>query len=546
MKRNKFIAFIFFLMTIGCTIQSSATVEPTTMIMPTGIVASPTPTASQPTNQPTPSLTAIPLPPTREMNPTPSAVPTTAETAETFLITLLDYLNNRDFVSLEGVMHPDFVVGIYPVATSRAQDNEVILNLQSRLLSEEPEIIWQEASDELTSSLTIDVLFGEDSPHVSVVQSSGWGLGKIGKGLLYIIEEEGKYYWAGLIVAYDNFETVPTLPTVPAPAGLIYQLENESSIYEWWRGSPGGQRLPLITSEQPLSINPSATLALTGNFNSRELTLFHLPGTESETISLDLTLMSVSNNIPWVNDNTAVLLVTESERVDQGTVGQLALLNTTSGLLTVLETEVSVWTQPSVGPGETIIFDHYGELLLWRDGQVQQINIASPGHETVSIISPKISPDGTKVAGVTSAPFGPHSWAYVVIDLDDPEFTVVHTFTPPGTDAVLPWGITWSPDGHWLALSPPSWDPLDDGVWLVSYDGSRKFYLGPGTGSPIWLDSQRIVYHAAINGQTGLQLYDIANDERAWLNTPIFDVDLFDGFWLDWSKKIEAVQFAPE
>lgn len=546
MKQKLFIILVFFL-GAAChslpTATPSATIEPTRTAIPTAVT--PTATTGQLSEQPRPLATTTAPPSTPTVSPTPPDA-FRAETAETFLDALQSHLNERDFVSLVRVIRPNFVAGIYPVAAGRTQVQEVQAALQSRLLSEEPTITWQAVTDELPTPLTIEALFGDESSRVSIVQSSGWGIGGSGDGLLYIIEEGNNYRWAGLILAYDGFGTVPPLPTIEATPGLIYRLQSDVPVYEWLQIRPDGQTLPLISYDLPLSLNPSATLALAGYTGDRRLTLFHLPGGESETISLDLTLMRGSNNIPWLNDNTAVLLLTDSNRVVQGTVGRLGLLDITTGLLTVLETEVSVWTQPSVGPDETIVYDYQGEPFLWWDSQVQPILVADPVNDSSVLINPHISPDGTKVAGVKSATFGPHTWAYVVADLEEAEYTLVHTFTPPGTDAAIPWGINWSPDGQWLALSPLSWDPVEDGVWLVSADGSNKIYLGIGTGEPVWIDAQQVVYSAAVNGQAGLQLYDLTTGEQFWLDTPTFDMGVNNGFWLDWTTRIEAIQYVPE
>jgi hypothetical protein len=122
---------------------------------------------------------------------------------------------------------------------------------------------------------------------------------------------------------------------------------------------------------------------------------------------------------------------------------------------------------------------------------------------------------------VIDGDFGLHTFGYVVSDLTKQADTVVHTFLPVPTDAVIPWGITWSQDSRWLALEPPSWDPVESGVWLGSADAATKSFLGIGTKNPIWIDEDYIVFSTTIDGEARLQLYSIATDERCWLDVPV-------------------------
>jgi hypothetical protein len=119
----------------------------------------------------------------------------------------------------------------------------------------------------------------------------------------------------------------------------------------------------------------------------------------------------------------------------------------------------------------------------------------------------------------------------------------LHAYEPVGTDAVVPLGINWSPDGQWVALTPSSFDIVESGPWLISADGSTKIFLGPGSRPPVWLDADRLVFSAFWNGQFGLQLYNLATNERYWLDTPQFAASLRQGFLLEVEKVITPVQF---
>jgi hypothetical protein len=494
------------------------------------------PETAAPTTAAAETSTPAPEPPT----PTPTTEP---QSLEGFLGNLQQALNGRDFGDLEEQMRPIFVTGIYPAATGTAASSEVIPHLESRLLPIEPDVdIYEVDAATLPDSLTAETLFDEEAPDIAVIGSSGWGLAGSGAGLLYIVEEENAYRWAGLVVAYEDFTPLPALETVASPPGLVYQIE--SFQYEWWRVSAEGEPESLIRRNAELSLNPDATLALQAEVNEQSVTLFHRADGNSETISLDETLMIDSGRVRWLDERTAVLAIANGP-VSQGTRGQLALLDTTTGRLTILDAEVDSYVQPSVTEGGAIIASTHrpGQVLRWQDGEAEIITLADLADQDKSLVSPVPSPDGSSVAFATGSDSGQQPWAYAVAGLDQPGYTVLHTFTAVPTDAVIPWGITWSPDGRWLTLSPQSWDAVESGAWLVAADGSNKVYLGPGSGNVVWLDAERFVFSAVLDGKAGLQLYDVTSGERFWLNRPTFEVEgMFSGFWLDIPATIAAVQ----
>lgn len=238
--------------------------------------AAPTDSAAEPNTTPAPE------PPT----PTPTTEPQLS--LEGFLDNLQQALNERDFGDLEAKMRPIFLTGIYPAATDTSAVTEVIPHLESRLLSSQPAITFQEADvASLPASLTAATLFEDEASRVAVIKSSGWGLAGSGAGLLYIIEEEDAYRWAGLVVTYLDFRPLSALETIAPPPGLIYQIESN----HYARVGPTGAPELLIRHDARLSLNPSATLALQPEADQKSLTLFHLPGGESETIVLEMTLM---------------------------------------------------------------------------------------------------------------------------------------------------------------------------------------------------------------------------------------------------------------
>jgi hypothetical protein len=257
--------------------------------------------------------------------------------------------------------------------------------------------------------------------------------------------------------------------------------------------------------------------------------------------------MNESLRLPWLDEETAVLLLTEETSITQGTRGFPALLHI-DGDLTWLDSELSVYAQPTVSANGVLVFgiNEARELLLWQDGAVTAVPVSGLQDGNNYLYGPALSPDNRQVVGRTNDPSEPYRSAYGLASLEQSLFRILYTYDPVGTDAVVPLGIRWSPNGQWVALTPSSWDVVEGGTWLVKVDGTGKIFLGPGSGSTIWLDADQVVFSDVRNGQHGLQLYNLATDERFWLDMPQFTASLHNGFWLDPEKWIRPRLFVAE
>ncbi len=490
---------------------------------------------------PTPTTTFTPVP-TLAPSATPQPTPTSSApplSLEDFLGGLQNALNESDLEALEAAVSPIFVTGVYPLGTSSAVKRETLSFLEWRLLPRREEVSFQEVDHaSLPAELTAETLFDEKAAHITVVESSGWGPDGRIKGLFYILEEAGAYQWTGLVLTSGEFAPLPELATIPLPAGLVYH-----DRFDWRLVGGNGEETMLINHNPRLTLNPSATLALEAEHGAQAVTLFHLPGGDGETIELNGRLMTDAWRIPWLDDQTAVLAVTDEPAVLQATTGQLALLHTATGQLTLPGVEVDSYVQPSVTAAGTVVYgmDDQGRLLAWRDGQAASLSVAGLGGDISSLSRAVLSPDGALLAGVASSQ-DTHPAAYAVVGMEQPGGVRIHPYSTIGTDAVLPTGITWSPDSRWVALLPPASDIVVNGVWLAAADGSAKLHLGPGTRNPVWLDANRVVYSATVLGVDGLQLYDLTTGEASWLDTSQYEADPFDRFFLNLPPNIHAVQ----
>lgn len=513
--------------------------DPVAVTRPVALVG----TAVPPTNTPPATSTTAPRPTITSTN-----TPDPAVAQISFLETLQMELNGRQFDGIEDKMTPSFLAGIYPAGTGTtlSDAHDALITIQTRLLPQMqlPNVTFYALdAAKIPPHLTAATLFPENMEQISIVGSTGWGLNASGQALVYLRAEGGIYLWAGLIVGYGDFAVDMDLETIDAPSGLIYSVKN--GRYEYWQIDANGEPQLLIAHNDRLSLNPTATLALMAEQGNEFVTVFDLADGSSEVIEVDGRLMGETGRVVWLDEETALLLMTDEPSIVQQTYGFPALLNVASGELTRLEVELSVYTQPAISANGVIAFgvSEEAELQLWQDGHLTTTPIASLGTwpDHFGILS--LSPNGRQVIGLTTSETEPGRIVYLLANMEQSGNVILHAIHAVPTDAILPWGTRWSPDGQWLALSPAPWDVVEGGAWLVRVDGTEKIFLGPGSGSAVWLDSDEVIFSAFWNGQYGLQLYDLAANERFWLDTPQFAATLRDGFWVDAEKSINQVQF---
>lgn len=510
---------ILLLYLAACIQEAPIPIEVTAVSSPSPtmsdtVTAVPSPTGSTPAAT---IATAVPdFDPANTTDRSPTAPTRDPGTTPDDLTALIqEKLANRCVSCLHNVMSDEFLFSLYPAGVF-TQDKKYAMNLLSAVfLPLEGTITFSDTavSGLLPNGITPEELYAGEQPLAAALYSSGWGLAGSGEGLLFIIEENGSYRWAGLTVAYDNFAPLPELATVPPPAGLVYRQGND-----WWRVGPAAERQHLTEYEGPFSLNPSATRALYAETGASSLLLIRFQEGEATTIPVGGTLYHGSEEIPWLDEDTAVLIIDPSGKaVAQGSIGRLALLDILTGEITILEPELSIYSHPSVSLPDTVVYGGFDGVGVWP---AEQAGSFSPALLASNLSNALFSPDGTKLAGVGGSDDGRYPFAYHVFDVTNQTDISVHGVRPSGTDAVLPWGISWSPDSQWLALEPPSDDPIEGGVWLTAADGGRKIHLGIGTNHPVWLDGERLVFAAAIDGKTRMQLYDLKTGERFWLETP--------------------------
>jgi hypothetical protein len=441
-----------------------------------------------------------------------------------FLAYLEEQLNLGQFDAVRQTMSEQFVLQLYPTGVIANGVEESLFALRYRFVAES-DVNIRLGEDDLSrvvpQSVNPSALFSGPQRITSVAASSGWGLAESGVGLLYLTEEEGRPHWAGLVLAQDGGDAAPFAPlperqTAP-PAGLIY-----TAVGEWRQVEEQGQDRLLARYPGQLSLNPSGTLAVAAEIEAQEVILFDFGRELTKTIPLEDTLMLDATNTPWLDEYTAVIGIAPGPGiVTQATTGTLALLDVRSGAVTSVGPEVSTYAHPTT-TGDALIVDS-NEGLWLRQGELARfleldgVRALQPrGH----LFSPVLAPDMKRLAGVVVRDFGRYAHGYVVVELEAATANLIHTFLSTPTDARVSWGIQWSQNGEWLALEPPSWDPLDRGVWLVRADGVERRGLGPGTANVVWLEGERLAYTRIVDGVSRAAWMDLNTGEAAWLELP--------------------------
>ncbi|MCB8945354.1 MAG: hypothetical protein H6658_16525 [Ardenticatenaceae bacterium] len=503
-----------------------------------------------PTPTPLPALTATPAPPTATatavatietataLPPTAVATATPAISLSEFLSTLQNTLNTRDFETLKGLVTARFTQNVYPLRKDifqRAHIEALGLITGGWDGEHSPEIMIDKENilAELTEPFMPETVLGTNQTITAVVHSSGWGTAGTMQGLLYITVENGAYAWAGILASGDNFTLVPTLPLLSPPPGLIYRLENE-----WWYVNQSGIAESLPINTLSLSINPGGTAALYADDGDHQVRLFPWPLGEEEALPVDGTLLHGSWHMPWLDDETVLLMLGPyDEGVYQGSMGNLALFNVLEGTLATLPIQQSVYHYPSVTADGRILYNKDNNTYIWRDGLEQKLDFAQTLlidgvlKEISGLREPVMSPDGQYVVGVSGVEYGRYGSAYVLADLTNQTTTLLFPFIHLPTDAALSVGVHWSPDSQWVALDPPVWI-WDNNVPLISVaNPENPHQLGTGTSLPLWLDDNQLIFKSVNYQQTRWRYLDLDTGEQ---------------FWLDLPDGVEVVQYVPQ
>ena len=197
---------------------------------------------------------------------------------------------------------------------------------------------------------------------------------------------------------------------------------------------------------------------------------------------------------------------------DEGpNAGHLALVDTATGIVTILDKQQKMTTPPAVHNGRILYSTTTPapQLYQWQQGVITQLDSdpflaagVQPGDS--SLFSPALAVDGKQAwwgklagnRGATLLIYHPAVGSVV---------PVIHIVPPP--IGGFPNAPIFNQDGSWLAFEAWADAPEQAGVYLASADGSRILHLGSNTHNPLWLDKTTLVYRAQINNQPALLTY---------------------------------------
>ena len=336
------------------------------------------------------------------------------------------------------------------------------------------------------------------------------------------IMENGQVRWGGLLLYDDSYTPLPWLETASTPAGLIYQTNHQYFLV----GTDGNSTL-LVGNEGHLKVSPDGAWAVSGELAQNELGVISLVNGAKSTFPLKGYLMWAVDEAAWLDSHTLLVGLAESHdnANSQGAVGHLALVDLTSGKQQDLSIRVDGYSQPTIAPDGTILYTNSnGILMAWRDGQAQPFPLGTiklEGKTLDTVSRPAFSPDGKTLVGLTTAWQGNESLpAFILVNLTAHTGQLILTYHGIPTDARIPTKIDWSPDSQWVAIDSIDYDPIQNGVSLVSADGQQRIFLGSGSSDPVWLDSETIVFSYSAWGLTRLQTYNLTTQVRRWLDLP--------------------------
>jgi Tol biopolymer transport system component len=286
----------------------------------------------------------------------------------------------------------------------------------------------------------------------------------------------------------------------PLP-GLVYQKAGEL-----WRVDADGQPGQIFSPSgdqalylRPL-ISPDGDQVLYWDWETNDVWLADL--TTGLRRNLTNTPKDNENCLRWWPGRPDTVVFSSQPRElgpapGEGT-GFLGVVGTDGGGYRILDDQNNTYGVPAPSPdGQTIAYGAGSTAWLyhWETGPevFNPADYGLTGSESMAIVSPAWSPDGTKLAWVADggglSPDG--SIGIGVFDLQTRTARLLHPYKPPGMDGWPPrplWSEgwppapLWSPDGRWLAFFTLAQDPREMGLWVLRADGQGEQEIPLSTG----------------------------------------------------------------
>jgi Tol biopolymer transport system component len=266
------------------------------------------------------------------------------------------------------------------------------------------------------------------------------------------------------------------------PAGLVYTLGRGEGL---WIVDREGQNV-MLTAHSNARLSPD-----------RQQLLYSFEG----DIYLENLVKGVKRNLTnspdkiehgyqWWPANPEMIVFNFKYLGEEGpSEGYLGTIDIAGIDYQVLDDSAVSFSTPALSPdGLTIAYNPLGVPTYYHlVGDIEAIKTTEYDLDVRIAASPAWSPDGRFLAWKVFADEPDNdTWSAVaVLDLAAGETNLLHKYRVLGGTNVMP-GLSWSPDGRWLALLTQGEFPLETpSLWVLSADGLEEYYLGSGI-SPVW------------------------------------------------------------
>lgn len=471
------------------------------------------------------------LPPTAR--PSATEEPITAEPSsaglDAFVMQLETAVTSQDYAQMEALMSDPIGIGGWRSEWRMYTPDQTILAFQSGSLPAPLAVQFSALNDDEITALIGQPpasMFGPTTNIAAALHSSGWGQSMSDDAILFVAEEDGRYYWHAFLYTNGRFADA-SLTTVVPPGGLIYRAFENGILQIQADGTPGklfDEQTALLPN---LQVSPDGKHAAYINEERQLWLIDSVTGDQQQLAAgFDLNPFFVwgdAGNIlmgVWLDPNEA----------DGPNNGHMAVTNIDSGEVVILDEEHLTWNRPTMlTNGGLVAFDilpsSADDIMTGRiydpETGLQPFNPGSfsPTNDLISspIFNPSWSPDGSQISWLATTG---ERFAVQLFDLEGQTSAQIFDWDPARFGGLVPSPV-WSPDGHWLALDVLANGPEGSGIWLLAADGSQTLVDAQGH-NPYWLDDFQMVFN--LNNET--RLFDRGSEQQFRLDLPEFSAVL--------------------
>ena len=449
--------------------------------MATACTASPQTEDVAPTRTPIIDVTATAIPAT----PTTTSSNKLDADLDTFITQLQTAVTNQDYATMQTFMSDPIGTGPWRSQWQTLTPAQMIAQFQNSSLPAPLSVQFSNLSvDEITILLgdqPVQAMLGPDKNVVAVLHSNGWGQSTADDAILFVTEENGRYFWSAFLYTNGRFADA-NLQTTTAPVGLTYIIWGEG-IYQIQADGSHRQIADTETANIPnLKVSPNGRFAAYLS-DDRQLWLIDNSSGEQTQLAGESNL---SNFLMW-GDNTTLFTGVwfDPSEGDGPNNGHLAMININENgrSLQIIDEERLLVNHPAMARDlKTVAFDvtptaqddKLTSRLYHPDSGLTIFDPSSfsATNELFDLnrFSPTWSPDGRLMTWFSSTG---ERMGLQIYDLNAQTATQIFDWDPARFGGSFPAPVLY-PAGHSLALDVLANGPVDDGIWPFAVDGGSQ------------------------------------------------------------------------